>query len=131
MNAVSRLLLAACAGVVAHMPAASADPNAGKQAQPPSQSSPVATVQVDANKPVQKVLVDDTVNDAQLKQILAKGYKPESQARDHEVYYCRRERQLGTLIQTKICKTSRQILQDELDGKEETTRLERIGGSLQ
>jgi len=91
----------------------------------------MSIVQVDANKPVKKVLVDDTVNDAQLKQILAKGYKPESQARDHEVYYCRRERELGTLIQTKICKTSREILQAEVDGKEETTRLERTGGSLQ
>jgi hypothetical protein len=131
MNAVARLLLAACTGVLVHVPAAGADPNAGKPAQPPSQSSPMSIVQVDANKPIKKVLVDDTVNDAQLKQILAKGYKPESQARDHEVYYCRRERQLGTLIQSKICKTSQQILQDELDGKEETTRLERIGGSLQ
>jgi hypothetical protein len=127
MNAIARLLLAGCAGVVVLVPTAAADPNAGK----PAQSSPMSVVQVDANKPVKRVLVDDTVNDAQLKQILAKGYKPESQARDHEVYYCRRERQLGTLIPSKICKTSRQILQDELDGKEETTRLERIGGSLQ
>jgi hypothetical protein len=130
MNAVARLLLAICAGLVARVPAAGADSSAGKPDQPPSQSSPLPVVHVEANRPVRKVLVDDTVNDAQLKQILAKGYKPEAQARGNEVYYCRRERELGTRFQTKICKTAGHILQDELDGKEETTRLEHIGGSI-
>jgi hypothetical protein len=74
------------------------------------------------------VLVDDTVTDAQLKQILAKGYKPESQAHENEVFYCRRERPLGTRFETKICKTSRRILQDELQGKEMATRAQRTGG---
>jgi hypothetical protein len=75
------------------------------------------------------VLVDDTVTDAQLGRILAKGYKPESQARGNEVYYCRRERPLGTRFETKVCKTSGHILQDELQGKEVTTRAQRTGGS--
>jgi hypothetical protein len=74
------------------------------------------------------VLVDDTVTAAQLKEILAKGYKPESQARGNEVFYCRHERPLGTRFETKICRTSARILQDELQGKEMTTRVQRPGG---
>jgi hypothetical protein len=73
------------------------------------------------------VLVDDTVTAEQLKQILAKGYKPESQARGNEVYYCRRERPLGTRFEKKVCKTSGKILQDELEGKEMTNRAQRPG----
>ena len=128
MNPVARLLLAICAGVVAHVPAAGADPTAGEPRQPPSQSSPVASAQAVATKSVKKILVDDTVTDAQLKQILAKGYKPESQARGNEVYYCRREGQLGSRFETKICKTARRILQDELQGKEVATRAQQTGG---
>jgi hypothetical protein len=120
MTSVARLLLVICAGVVTYAFAAGSDPNGGQTGQPPS---PVA------NKPGSKVLVDDTVTDAQLKQILAKGYKPEAQARGNEVYYCRRERSLGTRFETKVCKTSGHILQDELQGKEVTTRAERTDGN--
>jgi len=74
------------------------------------------------------VLVDDTVTAQQLKQILAMGYKPESQARGNEVFYCRRERPLGTRFETRICKTSGRILQDERQGKEMATRAQRVGG---
>ena len=69
------------------------------------------------------------MNDAQLKQILAKGYRPESQARGNEVYYCRAEHTLGSHFETKSCKTAGRIIQDELNGKEETTRLERSSGN--
>jgi len=121
MTCVARLLLVICAGVVTCASAAGSDPTGGQPGQPPSQV---------ANKPARKVLVDDTVTDAQLKQILAKGYKPESQARGNEVYYCRRERSLGTRLETKICKTSAHILRDELQGKEVTTRVEQDGGNM-
>lgn len=94
---------------------------------PGAQSPDAATAGSAAKKPVRVVLVDDTVTAEQLKQILAKGYKPESQARGNEVYYCRRERPLGTRFETKICKTSARILQDELQGKEMTTRAQRPG----
>jgi hypothetical protein len=94
---------------------------------PGAQSPDAATAGSVAKKPARVVLVDDTVTDEQLKQILAKGYKPESQARGNEVYYCRRERPLGTRFETKICKTSGRILQDELQGKEVTTRAQRPG----
>jgi len=73
--------------------------------------------------------VDDTVTDAQLKQILSKGYKPESQARGNEVYYCRSERQLGSRFETKLCKTAARILQEEQGSKEAATLVERTGAA--
>jgi hypothetical protein len=121
MKPLAHLLLVSCAGLFAHAFAASADPN-GVQ--------PVAGAQAVPDKSVKKVvLVDDTVTDAQLKQIRAKGYRPEAQARGNEVYYCRRERSLGTRFETKVCKTSGHILQDELQGKEVATRAERTDGN--
>lgn len=82
-----------------------------------------------ANTAGKKVLVDDTVTDAQLKQILARGYKPDSQARGNEVYYCRRQRETGSRFETKVCKTAMRILQDELNGKDATGRLEQTSGN--
>ncbi|HUE48855.1 MAG TPA: hypothetical protein VMO54_06585 [Steroidobacteraceae bacterium] len=73
--------------------------------------------------------MDDTVTDAQLKQILAKGYKPEGQALGHEVFYCRRERPLGTRFETKTCKTAGHILRDEQQGKDLAQRAERTSGN--
>jgi hypothetical protein len=157
VSTIPRLLLVSCACAVAQAFAAGSDSNAVEPGQPPSQSSPAAPpgaiapspaaaasasstttpgatpdtakARSVANKPAKLVLVDDTVTDAQLKQILAKGYKPESQAPGHEVFYCRRERPIGTRLETKICRTSRRILQDELQGKELGRRAERTGGS--
>jgi hypothetical protein len=96
---------------------------------PASSGKPDTAVQPDANRPGRKVLVDDTVTDAQLKRILNKGYKPESQARGNEVYYCRSERELGSRFERKICRTAARILEEEQQGKEETTNLERTGGN--
>jgi len=73
--------------------------------------------------------VDDTVTDAQLKQILRKGYKPAGQARGNEVSYCRSERELGSRFETKVCKTAARILQEEEQGKEATTYVERTGAA--
>lgn len=130
MKSVAHLLLVSCTGLVAHAFAAGSDPNAGQSTQPPAQASSVASTQAVPEKSVRKVvLVDDTVTDAQLKQILAKGYKPEAQARGNEVYYCRRERSLGTRFETKVCKTSGHILRDELQGKEVATRVQRTDGN--
>ena len=73
--------------------------------------------------------MDDTVTDAQLKQIFRKGYTPESQARGNQVYYCRTERELGTRFERKQCKTAAHILQDEVWGKEATAEVERTSGN--
>jgi hypothetical protein len=82
-----------------------------------------------ASKVKKKILVDNTVNDEQLKQILAKGYKPGSQASGNEVYYCRSEPELGSRFEKKICKTAARILQDEVEGKSEASLLERPSGN--
>jgi len=96
---------------------------------PASSGKPDTATQPVANKPGKRVLVDNTVTDAQLKQILSKGYKPESQARGNEVYYCRSERELGTRFERKICRTAARILEEEQQGKEETATLEKTGGN--
>lgn len=73
--------------------------------------------------------MDDTVTDAQLKQILKKGYKPESQARGNEVYYCRSESELGSRFEMKVCRTATRILEEEQQGKDVTTDVQRTGGN--
>jgi hypothetical protein len=93
-------------------------------ADPPASTS---GGQSSAGTPVRKVLVDDTLNDAQLKQILAKGYRPEAQAPGHEVSYCRGEYLSGDRFVTKVCKTGAQILEDEQRGRDLLTSVERIG----
>ena len=92
-------------------------------------SHATANAQVAANRSGKQLLVDDTVNDAQLKQIVARGYKPVAQARGNQVYYCRSEPELGTRFDKKVCKTATRILQDELDGKDEAARMERPSGN--
>ena len=98
---------------------------------PTSAASAPAAAQAPAptDKPAKLILVDNTLTAEQLKQILAAGYKPDSQARGNEVYFCRREHQLGTRFDSKICKTSQRILQDELSGKEMTSKAQRPAGN--
>ena len=115
-------------------PSSSGTSDAGTQpgnseTSPAAQSPGTSAAGSGANKPAKVVLVDDTVTAEQLKQILAKGYKPESQAAGHEVIYCRRERPMGTRFETKICKTSGRILQDELRGQDLARRAERTSGN--
>ena len=70
--------------------------------------------------------MDDTVTQAQLKQILAKGYRPVAQASGNEVSYCRNEQLSGERFQTKVCKTARRILEDEQRGKDLLNSVDRI-----
>ena len=109
-------------------PSSGGKPDTGVRRGSTATSPVAANAQPVANKPGRMVLVDDTVNDSQLKQILAKGYRPESQARGNEVYYCRSDHELGSRFETKVCRTARRILQDELQGKEVTTTLEQTTG---
>jgi hypothetical protein len=67
---------------------------------------------------MQTVLVDKTLTNSQVKQLLAKGYKPQSHG--DNVYYCRREQEMGSRFEHKVCKTADQITRDELDGQEMT-----------
>jgi hypothetical protein len=113
--------------------ATTTDPSAGGKSETDAKSSGAATshananAQPVANKSVKNVLVDDTVTDAQLKQILAKGYRPVTQASGNEVSYCRREQLSGERFETKVCKTARRILEDEQRGKDLINSVDRIG----
>jgi hypothetical protein len=73
------------------------------------------------------VLVDKTMTDAQVKQLLAKGYKPQS--RGGEVFYCRREAVLGSRFEQKICKLAEQLMRDEQDSKDMAQRMQQPMGS--
>jgi len=130
-------------GAVAQSPAAApsavgpkattTDPSTGVKSEMDAKSDGAATshatadAQTAANKSVKHVLVDDTVTDAQLRQILAKGYRPVTQAPGNEVSYCRNEQLLGERFQTKVCKTARRILEDEQRAKDLTDYAQRIG----
>ena len=99
-----------------------ATPDAASGSKPDTAAQPPVT-----DKSGRKVLVDDTVTQAQLKQILAKGYRPVSQAPGNEVSYCRNEQLSGGRFQTKVCKTARRILEDEQRAKDLTDSVQRIG----
>ena len=78
-------------------------------------------------KTVKVTLVDNDINDEDLKQILAKGYRPK--AKGDKVVYCRSETPLGTRFSTTICRSSAQILADELHGKEAATAFQKDNGN--
>ena len=129
MSRACRLLPVVVAFLFAE--AFAADPTASKPGgQPPSQPSSATpqepAAKSAAGKPVRKILVDDTLTDAQLKQILAKGYRPEAQALGHEVSYCRGEYLSGERFVTKVCKTGERILEDEQRGRDLINSVERI-----
>ena len=66
------------------------------------------------------VQISHTVTEAQLKQILAQGYRPENQVFRNEVLYCRREQLTGDRFQTRVCKTAVRILEDQRRAKDFT-----------
>jgi hypothetical protein len=118
----------AAAHPAAEASSTTADPaGSGKSRLLGATASPIdANAQADASKSAKKVLVDDTVTDAQLKQILAKGYRPDRQAPGNEVYYCRSEQLSGERFQTKVCKTAARILEDERRGRDLINSVEQI-----
>jgi hypothetical protein len=132
VKTIAQLLLAVSAAVITPVASAQTAAQSSTTASPQAMKSATSDSSADkvtANKPGRKVLVDDTVNDAQLKQILAKGYRPESQARGNEVYYCRKETELGSRFETKVCRTAARIIQEELQGKEATTTAQQTPGN--
>ena len=99
-----------------------ATPDASSGSKPDTAAQPPV-----ADKSAKKVLVDDTVTEAQLRQILARGYRPVAQAPGNEVSYCRAEQLSGQRFQTKVCKTARRILEDEQRSKDLINSVDRIG----
>jgi len=90
-------------------------------------SDAAAPTPTSANKPTKVVLRDETLDGAQLKQILAKGYKPEGHG--DQVLYCRRESEMGTRVETKVCRTATVILGLELQGRDITERAQKDNGN--
>ena len=140
MKIVIRLALIVYAGTAASAfaagsggePPSHAPPPASTEAPAPAQdatpaSSAASSATPAAKQPVKVVLIDNTPNDEQLKQILSRGYRPEG--RGDQVLYCRREAQVGTRFETKTCRTSQRILEDEILAKDATTRAQRLGGN--
>jgi hypothetical protein len=134
---VVRLALIACACTTAHAFAAGPDAVEPSQASPPASaeapaappaSSTTSTAAPAAKRPTKVILIDNTPNDEQLKQILARGYRPEGKG--DKVLYCRKEAQVGTRFETKTCRTSQRILEDEAMGKAATERAQRVGGAI-
>jgi hypothetical protein len=119
VNAVVRMLIVICACAGGYAVAAGSDPNAVEPDQSVSQPS--------ANKPTKIVLRDETLDGAQLKQILAKGYKPEGHG--DQVLYCRRESEMGTRVETKVCRTATVILGLEQQGRDITERAQKDNGN--
>lgn len=101
--------------------------NPGKSSATPSSSptSPAATSAAD--QPTKVVLVDKTLTNSQVKQLLSRGYKPESRGSD--VFYCRREQQLGSRFETKVCRSAEQIAEAERASQEATKYMQRTGGN--
>ena len=107
-------------------PSSSGKPDTAAKPDGMAASPVTADAQPVANKSERKVLVDDTVTDAQLKQILAQGYRAEKQAIGNEVLYCRSEQLTGDRFQTKVCKTAVRILEDQRRGKDFTNSVQQI-----
>jgi len=112
VNAFIRLphLVFACVVTVA----LAADP-------PPATDKPAA-----AASPPRIVLEDKTLTNDEIRQLFAQGYKPVS--RDGEVYYCRREAEIGSRIATMHCKTAEQMKQITRDSKDLLGARQKTGG---
>jgi len=89
-----------------------------------SASSTQATTSQSSGK---VVLVDKTLTDAQVKNLLAQGFKPQKLGDD--IVYCRREAPVGSRFEQKICRTAEQINLQHTDSKEMTEYLQRNGAT--
>jgi hypothetical protein len=115
-------------------PSPSAGSVANAAASTPAKSSPTpspnptsAAATSAADQPTKVVLVDKTLTNSQVKQLLSRGYKPE--ARGDNVFYCRREQQLGSRFETRVCRSAEQIAEAERASQEATKYIQRTGGN--
>jgi hypothetical protein len=148
MKILVRLLLSACCGLMI-APVWSLDPPASEPARPapppaataPSSSEPAAptnesadapkavsatTASATAAKPAPTVLEDKTLTQDEVKQILAQGYRPMN--RDGQLYYCRRESELGSRFESLRCRTAEQAKDLTRNGRDMLDKLQRPSG---
>jgi hypothetical protein len=107
--------------------AAAPAPAPGSTSAPASASAPASG---DATNPAPKVkrlyLEDKTLTNDEVRRLFEQGYKPTS--RNGEVYYCRKEAELGTRFAKMICRTADQMKQMEQQAKDLATEKQRPGG---
>jgi hypothetical protein len=92
-----------------------ADDPPPKPVEPTKPASPPASATTPSTAP-RIVLEDKTLTNEEVKQLLARGYKPVG--RSGEVYYCRREQPVGSRINKMSCKTADQMKQIARDSKD-------------
>jgi len=110
VNTLVRLLPVIFACIVTQSFAVDPPP---KPAEPSEPASPPAAAPSNPNR---VVLEDKTLTNEEVRQLLAQGYKPVG--RSGEVYYCRREQIVGSLIAAMSCKTADQMKQLTQESKD-------------
>lgn len=97
--------------------------NADKSSSSAATTSPAATALSDTKAPNRVVLTDKTLTDAQVKELLSQGYRPQASA--DGVVYCRREAVMNSRFERKICKSADAIALEKRDSKEMTEHIQR------
>jgi hypothetical protein len=127
MSPFVRLVPVICACVVTQ--AFAVDPPPPSSAKPvdtaPANTKPADTKPADA-KPTKIVLEDKTLTNAEVKQLLAAGYKPVG--RNGEVLYCRSEEEIGSRFKKTHCKTADQMKQLTQDSKDMAATAQKPNG---
>jgi ribulose bisphosphate carboxylase small subunit len=84
----------------------------------PASEANATTTSADAHRTSSNptVLVDKTLTESQVKELLSQGYKPRDKG--GQVYYCRVEQVVGTHFETKVCRTAEQIALQRKDASE-------------
>jgi hypothetical protein len=127
--------LLAAMSVLSMSPAFATDPPASTTASASSTEAPSTpakteptskgiTAQTSDGKIV-KLIAGDEAADKQLARLKAAGYKPEMHG--EELVFCRKEAQLGSRFERKVCSTADAIEQQATLAQELTERTQRMG----
>jgi hypothetical protein len=128
--------LLAVISVVSVSPAFATDPPAATTSSASSTEAPSTPAKTDppASKGITaqtsegkivKLVAGDEAADKQLARLKAAGYKPEMHG--EELVFCRREAQLGSRFERKVCSTADAIEQQATLAQELTERTQRMG----
>ena len=119
--------LAVCALALADQPSTSASP------APAPAAAATTTTTTDASKPATTAASTPTamVNGIPAeheRQIRAMGYQPE--LRHGDIYYCRKEMELGSRFETKTCRRAAEIERLTLESRAVTDKIQREGSLM-
>ena len=102
------------------------EPAAAAAATPATTASTSAPTTASSAKPNPVVLEDKTLTEQEVKQLLAQGYRPLN--RDGQLYYCRRETELGSRLARLHCRTGEQAKQRTEDGRDWLNKVQAPSG---